>query len=324
MARARAIADELPISVDVDAMVSDRARLMGLGSNGRVSAGGTCRLVPTADGWVAVNLARQWDRDAVPAVVEETVDDPDPWPAIERYASARRAADVADRCQLLGVAAAVLNDPAVDGANAVAHHRVGPSGTSSEAPVVVDLSSMWAGPLCAHLLGRTGMRVIKVEDVHRPDGARFGDVRFFRALHDGHESVTVNLREASGRAEVERLMRRACVVIESSRPRALTQLGIEATRIVGDGAGRTWVSITGYGRSGAAGDKVAFGDDAAVAGGLVAYDAQDLPVFCADALADPLSGLVAAAATLKSIADGGGHLVEVAMAAVARSFAQEG
>ena len=37
---------------------------------------------------------------------------------------------------------------------------------------VVDFSAMWAGPLCAQLLGRCGAEVVKVEDVSRPDAAR--------------------------------------------------------------------------------------------------------------------------------------------------------
>jgi crotonobetainyl-CoA:carnitine CoA-transferase CaiB-like acyl-CoA transferase len=74
------------------------------------------------------------------------------------------------------------------------------------------------------------------------------------------------------------------------------------------------VSITGYGREGNAADLVAFGDDAAVAGGLVAADGAGGPVFCADAVADPLTGLYAAAAAL---AVEGGALVSVPMAGVA-------
>jgi hypothetical protein len=323
MARAHAVADELPIPVDLDEIVFGRARLLGLWSNGRVSAGRTCRLVPTVDGWMAVNLPRPWDREALPAVLEEDVDASDPWPAIERHASVRRATDVVDRYQLLGMGAAVLNDPAVEGSKAVTLHTVGQSGPRREVPVVVDLSSMWAGPLCAQLLGRTDMRVIKVESVDRPDGARLGDARFFDWLHAGHDSVTVDLRHPSGIDELRRLLGQADVVIEGSRPRALAQLGIDASDVVADGRGRTWVSITGYGRTGAAAEKVAFGDDAAVAGGLVAYDEDHLPVFCADAVADPLTGLYAATAAHRSIAAGGGHLVEVAMAAVARSVAEE-
>jgi crotonobetainyl-CoA:carnitine CoA-transferase CaiB-like acyl-CoA transferase len=250
MARARAVADELPIPVDLDEIVLGRARLLGLRSNGRVSAGGTCRLLPTADGWVAVNLPRPWDREALPAVLEEPVDASDPWPAIKRHASARRATDVADRYQLLGMGAAVLHDPAVDGSKAAVLRPVGSPGPQSDVPVVVDLSSMWAGPLCAQLLGRTAMRVIKVESVDRPDGARLGDPRFFDWLHAGHENVTLDLRQPSGVDELQQLLAPADVVIEGSRPRALAQLGIDAVAVVDSRPGCTWVSITGYGRTG--------------------------------------------------------------------------
>ncbi len=321
LARARTVADELPVAVDVDELVNGRAALLGLVTKGRTSAGGTCRLLRTTDSWIAVNLARPCDVDALPAVLEVAVDPDDPWPAVERYASARAAIDVADRFQLLGVAAAALDDPTVDASRAVIVHEFGRTGSPSRHPVVVDLSSMWAGPLCAHLLGRADLGVIKVESVHRPDGARAGDPRFFDWLHDGHESVVLDFHTAAGREALRDLIERADVVIEASRPRALAQLGIAAAEVVGAAPGRTWVSITGYGRHGAAADKIAFGDDAAVAGGLVEYDADGAPAFYADAIADPMSGLFAAAAAFRSIAAGGGHLVEVAMAAVAKSVA---
>jgi crotonobetainyl-CoA:carnitine CoA-transferase CaiB-like acyl-CoA transferase len=58
---------------------------------------------------------------------------------------------------------------------------------------------------------------------------------------------------------------------------------------------------------------VAFGDDASVAGGLVAWEAEDEPVFCGDALADPVTGIIAAAAVLEAVAAGGGVLLDVSM-----------
>jgi hypothetical protein len=65
---------------------------------------------------------------------------------------------------------------------------------------------------------------------------------------------------------------------------------------------------------------VAFGDDAAVAGGLVVHDGGEA-LFCADAVADPASGLVAAAATVQALGRGGRWLIDVAMADVAAAFA---
>jgi crotonobetainyl-CoA:carnitine CoA-transferase CaiB-like acyl-CoA transferase len=106
------------------------------------------------------------------------------------------------------------------------------------------------------------------------------------------------------------------MVIEASRPRALAQFGLDAGDLVAAGDGpRVWVSITGYGRTGAGADRVAFGDDAAAAGGLVVWT-DDGPLFCADAAADPLTGLTAAGASVDALRSGGRWLLDVAMAAV--------
>ena len=66
---------------------------------------------------------------------------------------------------------------------------------------------------------------------------------------------------------------------------------------------------------------VAFGDDAAVAGGLVGAGANG-PVFCADAIADPLTGLQAALLVAESLARGGGEVLDVAMAGIAATYAR--
>jgi crotonobetainyl-CoA:carnitine CoA-transferase CaiB-like acyl-CoA transferase len=121
------------------------------------------------------------------------------------------------------------------------------------------------------------------------------------------------------------LLDQADIVIEASRPRALRQLGIDAEAIVAGRAGVTWVNITGYGRDDGAPDgagRVAFGDDAAVAGGLVAFDRDGQPTFCGDAIGDPLTGLYAAVGALASHHHGGGNLLDVPMAAVAAHVAR--
>ena len=86
------------------------------------------------------------------------------------------------------------------------------------------------------------------------------------------------------------------------------------------GGPQVWVSITGHGRSGEAANRVAFGDDAAAGGGLVVWSG-DQPVFCADAVADPLTGLSAAGACLEALESGGRWLLDVSMAAVSVGLA---
>jgi crotonobetainyl-CoA:carnitine CoA-transferase CaiB-like acyl-CoA transferase len=84
------------------------------------------------------------------------------------------------------------------------------------------------------------------------------------------------------------------------------------------------LSITGYGRRGPGADWIAFGDDAAVAGGLTATTNAGEPVFCGDAVADPVTGLFGAAAVLRSLAAGGGHLIDLALAGAAAAVARAG
>ena len=79
-----------------------------------------------------------------------------------------------------------------------------------------------------------------------------------------------------------------------------------------------WLSITAYGRTGPWRDRVGFGDDCAAAGGLVAWTADRSPAFVADAVADPLTGMVAAALVADAVRDGGGVVLDVALREVAR------
>ena len=181
--------------------------------------------------------------------------------------------------------------------------------------VVVDLSALWAGPLCGDLLARAGATVVKVESTQRPDGARRGPRAFFDLLNGHKRSVALDLKSREGLRTLHQLVRRADLVIEASRPRALAQLGLDRAQIVQAGGPQVWVSITGYGLAGDAANRVAFGDDAAAAGGLVAWSG-DGPLFCGDAIADPLSGVTAADACLTALESGGRWLLDVSMSAV--------
>jgi hypothetical protein len=96
-------------------------------------------------------------------------------------------------------------------------------------------------------------------------------------------------------------------------------MGIVAGDLLSASSGpRVWVSITSHGRS--MGQRVGFGDVAAAAGGLVVFDAAGA-CFVADAVADPLTGLVAAAAVSEALAAGGRWLLDAGMAPLAASVA---
>ena len=252
MARARAVADELPIPVDLDEIVLGRARLLGLRSNGRISAGGTCRLLPTADGWVAINLPRPWDREALPAVLEEAVDTADPGRRSNSTPRSRRATDVADRYQLLGMGAAVLNDPAVEASKAITLHPVGAPGPRERGAgrrrPLVDVGRAALRPAPRPHGDPRPSRSRASTDRTAPASATRGSTSGFTTDTRASPSTSADPRASTSS---DGCSSQADVVIEGSRPRALAQLGIDADAVVASRPGCTWVSITGYGRSGA-------------------------------------------------------------------------
>lgn len=318
--RIAAIGDRL--GIDAFRLLSTRAGYGGLTRRSPQSCGGATRLVATRDGWLALSLARPDDRELLPALFESDFDgaaQADPWITIEHLASTRAIAALVERGALLGLALASIGETALDwatdGVPAVEWSPSGVDRPQRDRPLVADLSSLWAGPVCAHLLGVSGFEVVKVESTGRPDGARQGPPGFFAALHAGHRQLRLDFADAVDLNALRRAVGAADVVIEASRPRALEQLGITAK------PNQVWVSITGHGRSGPGRNRIAFGDDAAVAGGLVAYDEQG-PCFLADAIADPLTGMTAALAARRAWATGQGGVLDVAMARVAAWFAR--
>jgi len=303
-------------------LLAERAAVAGLSRHGPTSCGRATRLLATADRWLALSLARPDDVAAVPAWLETPVpagSGDAPWAEIADVVATRRAGPLVDQAALLGLPVAALDSVGADGpaVRAVAVDSPEQPALDPVGAVVVDLSSLWAGPLCGHLLGLAGATVIKVESSRRPDGARLGPARFFDLLHAGHLAVSLDLATDGGRELLGSLIRAADVVIEGSRPRALDQLGLGPGSLMAGGKTRAWVSVTGYGRSGPGAGRVAFGDDAAVAGGLVARRGPDGPWFFADAVADPLTGMVAAAAALAALASGRRWVLDVALARVA-------
>jgi hypothetical protein len=317
-----------PAIIDGLALLGERAAIGHLSRHGTLSCGGTTRLVPAAEGWVAVTLARPEDIGALPAWLCRDVPADDPWPAVHEAVAMLPAFTLDERAALLGLPFAALGSvgpPAPTAfdlpVGAVCVH----AGAGDPLPIVgakvVDLSSLWAGPLCGDLLARAGASVVKVESTSRPDGARGGPAAFFNLLNGWKRSVAVDLATAGGRRDLHRLVVAADVVIESARPRALEQMGIVAADVLGQRPGpRVWASITSHGRGPQDRHRVGFGDVAAVAGGLVGRDG-DGPCFLADAVADPLGGLVVAAAVLEALAAGGHWLIDGALAPLAASVA---
>jgi len=277
-------------------LLGERARLLGLSRQGRVSANGACRLYEARGGWLALNLPREADHEMLPALLGEA--------GVTIAGLAARLArldrdSVVARGRELGLAIA---------ADACA--AAGP-------PLVIDLSGLWAGPLAGSLLAMAGARVIKVEGRGRPDGARGGNARFFDLLNAGKRSVVLDFADRADVAMLHALVAAADIVIEGSRPRALRQLGLDAGALAA--GGKAWLSVTAYGRTGAQGEWIGFGDDVGIAAGLgrAMAVAWGSPGFAGDAIADLFAELAGALAVLAVWQDGGGP-VDLAMHDVVR------
>jgi hypothetical protein len=320
-----------PVTVDPLALLSERAAVTGLVRGGAVSCGGGTHLLPCADGWVAATLARPTDWELAAAWLGRRRPVPEgDWAGVTAAVAGSGADQLRAGAELVGLPVAVLGERrrpeggplAKDPLHGIRSRRIGSATAvrSCADLVVVDLSSLWAGPLASRLLLRAGARVVKVESTTRPDGARRGSPRFFRLLNGGKESVVLDFTSPSGRRHLADVVARADVVITGSRPRALEQLGLDLEDVVRHGRPRVWLSITGYGFSGDSGRRVAFGDDAAVAGGLVARDEHG-PCFCGDAIADPLCGLASGVAVLTALGGDGAWVLDASMADIAGGLA---
>jgi len=315
LARAECVAaeigDRIGVAVGAAGLLTGRAALLGLARGGRVSAGGATRLLAARDGWCAITLSRPDDVAAVPALVRADDVPADPWPALRHWAATRDVCTIVEGAALLDLPAAGLGEvtatpPRVRAVGLRASNR------RWRGLLVADLSSMWAGPLCGQLLARAGATVVKVESPRRPDGTRHGDGAFFDWINGEKLSYCVDFDAQA--EELRELLAVADIVIEGSRPAALARRGLGPDDIT-PRAGRIWLRINGYEEP-----RAAFGDDAAVAGGLVGTSPLG-PVFCGDAIADPLTGLEATRAVADSLGRGGGELIHVSMAGVAATYA---
>jgi hypothetical protein len=327
-----ALAPNTPL-VDLEgpALLGERAALFGLTRQGSESPGGSARLLPSQSASLVLNLPREDDWHLIPAWLEDPLDlgeidlthavtsgsNHAAWTQIAERIAVRPAEQLIDRGRLMGLAVAPApKEPPPN----TSFFRLS-QGSESSPPVssaqrpplrLLDLSTLWAGPLATSLLAHAGIDVLKIESPNRPDGARQGSKPFFDLMNGEKQGCALDLHEPRDRAHFEQLLDAADIVVESARPRALAQLGYDAEAWVTERTGRLWASITGYGREHS---WIAFGDDAAISAGLAwsPIASESSSCFCADAIADPLTGLHTAAILLAHLRAGRGGLIDVSL-----------
>lgn len=174
---------------------------------------------------------------------------------------------------------------------------------------VLDLSTVFAGPLCGALLADFGADVIKVEQ------PRIGDpLRAFPPYKDGvplwskvtnrnKRAVSLDLRHARAREVLATLIAKTDVVIENFRPGTLDGWGLTGDWMRSLNPRVTIVRITGFGQTGPYRDRPGFARAFEALSGFTHLCGEEdgPPLHLGFPISDAVGGLVAALGVLAAL-----------------------
>lgn len=190
---------------------------------------------------------------------------------------------------------------------------------------VLDLATLFAGPLAATLLGDYGAEVIKVEHPHRPDPSRgHGPAKdgiglWWKLLGRNKKTLTLDLSHPDGRDVLLRLAAGADVVIENFRPGTLERWGLGWDELSAANPRLVLARVTGFGQFGPYARRPGFGTLAEAMSGFAAITGEPdgpptLPPFgLADAIAAMATSYAVMAALHGRAATGRGQVIDLAL-----------
>jgi crotonobetainyl-CoA:carnitine CoA-transferase CaiB-like acyl-CoA transferase len=190
---------------------------------------------------------------------------------------------------------------------------------------VIDVSTLFAGPMTAMHLGDLGADVVKVEHPRRPDPARGhgpekdGHNLWWKTLGRNKRAVQIDLSQPGGQEVFRRLVRTADIVIENFRPDTLERWGLDYAALSAENPGLVLARVTGFGQMGPYRRRPGFGTLAEAMSGFAASTGEPdgpptLPPF---GLADGIASLATAFAVMSAIhqrtATGQGQAIDLAI-----------
>ncbi|MGW3419916.1 CaiB/BaiF CoA transferase family protein [Streptomyces phaeochromogenes] len=190
---------------------------------------------------------------------------------------------------------------------------------------VLDLATLFAGPLAATMLGDFGAEVIKVEHPRRPDPSRGhgpsknGIGLWWKLLGRNKRTMTLDLSTSGGRTTLLRLAASADVIIENFRPGTLEKWDLGWEELSAANPRLVLARVTGFGQFGPYAHRPGFGTLAEAMSGFAAITGEPdapptLPPF---GLADSIAGLATAYAVMTALAardrTGRGQVVDMAI-----------
>ncbi len=173
---------------------------------------------------------------------------------------------------------------------------------------VLDLSSLYAGPLIATNLGDFGAEVIKVEHPRGDDARRWGLSKngvplWWKVISRNKRLITLDLHEPEAQQKVRALYRWADVVVENFRPGRLEQWGLGFADLQKVNPRAIMVRVTGFGQTGPRASQPGFGTLAEAFSGFAYITGQPdgpptLPPF---GLADGVAALAGTYAVMMAL-----------------------
>src|SRR5262249_6933757 len=145
--------------------------------------------------------------------------------------------------------------------------------------LVADLTQNVAGPFCTQILGDLGAEVIKVERPGRGDDARawappyWGEESAtFMGVNRNKRSLAVDMKQADGRAVVERLIGRGDVIVQSLRAGLIEELGLGWDRAREINPRLVYCSVTAFGTEGPLADRPGYDPLMQALGGIMSIN----------------------------------------------------
>ena len=146
---------------------------------------------------------------------------------------------------------------------------------------VVDLTTVWVGPIVTRVLADLGATIIKIEAPGRPDRARAAFVagndtsgeywnnrsQYWAVRNAGKKSLILDLASDQGRSVLLRLIEDADVLIENFTPGVVGRLGVAYEDLKARFPRLIVMSLSGYGQTGPDRTRPAYGMTMEVASG---------------------------------------------------------
>ena len=191
---------------------------------------------------------------------------------------------------------------------------------------VLDLSRVFAGPLCGQVLADFGAEVVMVEHPGRGDdtrdwGMRIGktETTYYKSMNRNKRSITVDLQTPEGQKLIHDLLPQFDVVIQNFKTGGADKLGLGYAQLKALKPDLIYCSVAGYNSSGPEAKRPGY--DLVIQGeaGLMAIngEAHQPPLKFGVAVVDMMTGMYAAQAVLAALfrreRTGKGQLVEMSL-----------